>query len=243
MFRWMLGRFRRPPWAEMMVVVANAAYTSQANIKLIRRRGYYLVMAFARPWRFAHGHALQDPVTHVPKQHSRRCRVPLEKPGCRRTYWTYTKRARLRQIGDVTSVLSKKRRNDGPHQTKILVTNLPGAQSPTGNRGVSPALGGGTARQGVERGDGVGTASGHQRAAAHRTLGSYLHHGIPAAPEVSRPRYPGARSLARLHAQTAPHLAGSPSADRACCRATPAKSASGAQSRISNQEYLSLSSN
>jgi hypothetical protein len=34
-------------------------------------------------------------------------------------------RARLRHIGAVTIVLSKQRRNDGPQQTKNLVTNLP----------------------------------------------------------------------------------------------------------------------
>jgi SRSO17 transposase len=51
--------------------------------------------------------------------------VPLEEPRRRRTYWTFTKRACLRHIGDVTIILSKKRRNDGPNATKILVTNLP----------------------------------------------------------------------------------------------------------------------
>jgi hypothetical protein len=61
----------------------------------------------------------------LPKKHYRRCWVPLDEPGRRRTYGTYTKRARLRHIGDVTIILSKKRRNDGPNATKILVTNLP----------------------------------------------------------------------------------------------------------------------
>ena len=32
-------------------------------------------------------------------------------------------------MGDVTIILSKKRHNDGPKQTKILVTNLPDARS------------------------------------------------------------------------------------------------------------------
>ena len=31
----------------------------------------------------------------------------------------------MRHLGDVTVVLSKRRRNDGPKQTNILVTNLP----------------------------------------------------------------------------------------------------------------------
>jgi len=125
LFRWMLVRFRRPSWAEMVVVVADAAFASKANIQLIQRRGFCFVMAFARTWCFENGHALKDLVTHVPKKHYRRCWVPLEEPGRRRTYWTYTKRACLRQIGDVTIVLSKQRRNDGPKQAKILVTNLP----------------------------------------------------------------------------------------------------------------------
>jgi Transposase DDE domain len=125
LFRWMLVRFRRPPWAEMVVVVADAAFTSAANINLIQQRGYGFVMAMARTWRFNNGQALKDLVTHLPKKHYRRCWVPLEEPGRRRTYWTYTKRACLRHIGEVTLVLSKQRRNEGPKQTKILVTNLP----------------------------------------------------------------------------------------------------------------------
>lgn len=125
LFRWMLVRFRRPSWAEMVVVVADAAFASTANLQLIQRRGYFFVMALARTWRFEDGHTLKDLVTYLPKHRYRRCWVPLEEPGRRRTYWTYTKRARLRHIGDVTITLSKKRRNDGPKQTKILVTNLP----------------------------------------------------------------------------------------------------------------------
>jgi hypothetical protein len=125
LFRWMLVRFHRPPWAEMVVVIADAAFASTANLQLIQQRGYGFVMAFARTWCFDNGHALKALVTHVPKKRYRRCWVPLDEPGRRRTYWTYTKRARLRHIGDVTIILSKKRRNDGPKATKILVTNLP----------------------------------------------------------------------------------------------------------------------
>jgi Transposase DDE domain len=125
LFRWMLIRFRRPAWAEMVVVVADAAFASKANLPLIQRRGDCFVMALARTWGVANGHALKELVTHVPKKHYRRCWGPLDEPGRRRTYWTYTKRACLRHIGDVTMVLSKQRHNDGPNATQILVTNLP----------------------------------------------------------------------------------------------------------------------
>jgi hypothetical protein len=125
LLRWMLVRFQRPSWAEMVVVVADAAFASKANIQLIRQRGYFFVMALARTWCFDNGQALKALVTYLPNKHYRRCWVPLDEPGRRRTYWTYTKRARLRHIGDVPIILSKKRRNDGPKATKILVTNLP----------------------------------------------------------------------------------------------------------------------
>jgi hypothetical protein len=125
LFRWMLVRFRRPPWAEMGVVVAEAAFASKANLQLIRPRGYVFVMALARTWCFENGHILKDLVTPLPKPCDRRCWVPLEEPGRRRPYGTYRKWARLRHIGEVTIVLSKQRRNNGPKQTKILVTNLP----------------------------------------------------------------------------------------------------------------------
>src|SRR5262249_61089600 len=45
----------------------------------------------------------------------------------RRVFWTFANRAQLRQVGDVTGVLSRRRRNDGPKHTKLLVTNLPQA--------------------------------------------------------------------------------------------------------------------
>jgi hypothetical protein len=125
LLRWRLVRFRQPAWAKAVVVVAEAAFASNGNVKLIQRRGYFFVIAFARTWRFENGRTMKDLVTHLPKPHYRRCWVPLDEPGRRRTSWTLTKRACLRHIGDVTIILSKKRRNDGPKATKILVTNLP----------------------------------------------------------------------------------------------------------------------
>jgi hypothetical protein len=84
----------------MVVVVADAAFASTANIQLIQRRGFCCVMAFARTWCVENGHALKDLVTHLTNKHYRRCWVPLEEPGRRRTYWTDTKRACLRHIGE-----------------------------------------------------------------------------------------------------------------------------------------------
>jgi hypothetical protein len=68
---------------------------------------------------------IKNLVTHVPHQYYQRTRVPREATGRgRRTFWTYHTQLSLRHVGDVTVVLSKRGRNMGPKQTKILVTNL-----------------------------------------------------------------------------------------------------------------------
>jgi len=52
-------------------------------------------------------------------------RVASYKPDQRRKdYWVYARRARLNTLGDVTILLSKQRRNDGPKKIKLIVTNL-----------------------------------------------------------------------------------------------------------------------
>jgi hypothetical protein len=107
------------------VVTADAAYASRANLTLIQTLGYGYVIALPRTWKFANGKALKALVTHLPRWKYTQIRIPAVNTQRRRTFWVYAKRARLRHLGDVTVVLSKCRRNDGPKQTKILVTNLP----------------------------------------------------------------------------------------------------------------------
>jgi hypothetical protein len=53
--------------------------------------------------------------------------LPVVPTGRHRTLWTFVKQAHLRHIGDVTVLFSRRRRNDSPKQTKLLVTNLPTA--------------------------------------------------------------------------------------------------------------------
>jgi hypothetical protein len=125
LFRQMLQAFRRPAWCQEVVVTADAADASRANLELIQTQGYWYVMALPRTWKFATGKALKALVTHLPRWKYTQIRIPTVNTQHRRTFWVYAKRARLRHVGDVTVVLSKRRRNDGPKQTKILVTNLP----------------------------------------------------------------------------------------------------------------------
>jgi hypothetical protein len=67
LFRHMLQAFRRPAWGQELVVTADAAYASRANLALIQTQGYGSVMALPRTWKFADGKALKALVTHVPR--------------------------------------------------------------------------------------------------------------------------------------------------------------------------------
>jgi hypothetical protein len=132
LFREMVGRFVPPPWAKQVIVEGDAAYGSQDNIKMVMKRDaddsarrWGFVFAIARTWKTVEDKAIKDLVTHLPRQYYQRARVP-RLPGTKgcKTFWVYSTRLCLRHIGDVTVVLSKRGRNLGPKQTKILVTNL-----------------------------------------------------------------------------------------------------------------------
>jgi len=132
LFREMVGCFVPPTWAKRVIVEGDAAYGSQDNRKMVMQRDaddparqWGFVFAIARTWKTVEGKALKDLVTHLPRKYSQRTRVP-RLPGAKgcTTFWVYSTRLCLRHIGDVTVVLSKKGRNLGPKQTKILVTNL-----------------------------------------------------------------------------------------------------------------------
>jgi len=88
-------------------------------------RRWGLVCAIARTWKTVEEKALTNLGTHTPHKYDQGTRVPRAhgRKG-RKTFWTYSTRLCLRHVGDVTVVLSKKGRNIGPHNTKLLVTNL-----------------------------------------------------------------------------------------------------------------------
>ena len=132
LFREMVSEFVPPPWAKLVVVGGDAAYGSQANMRMVQERDqadaahrWGFVFAIARTWKTVDEKTIKNLVTYVPHTYYQRTRVPREPAGRgRRTFWTYHTRLSLRHVGDVTVVLSKRGRNLGPKQTKILVTNL-----------------------------------------------------------------------------------------------------------------------
>ena len=133
LFRDMLGQFKPPCWAQQVIVEGDAAYGAKANIKLIEKldkadasRDWNFVFAIPRTWKTAEDKSVKDLVTHLPRHYYKRTWIPrLSERLYRKTYWVYAKRLCLRDIGEVTLVLSKTGRNVGPGNTKLLVTNLP----------------------------------------------------------------------------------------------------------------------
>jgi len=132
LFREMVGAFVPPSWATLVIVGGDAAYGSKANMAMVKDRDkadparrWGFVFAIARTWKTAEDKTIKNLVTHVPHTYYQRTRVPREQARqSRKTFWTFHTRVCLRHIGEVTVVLSKRGRNLGPKQTKILVTNL-----------------------------------------------------------------------------------------------------------------------
>ena len=119
----MLKDFVPPAWVRQVVVVADAGFAANATLRLITEKHYTYVFAMPRTRKFTNGKHLRDSGP-TPAQE---LLLPPRQPQTRwapQDYWVFLRRATLHNLGDVTIVLSKKRRNDGPKGVKILVTNL-----------------------------------------------------------------------------------------------------------------------
>lgn len=130
LFRQMLEAFVPPAWVRQGVVVADAGFAANETLRLIAKQHYGYVFAMPRTRKFTNGKHLRDLVSHLPKSYYHR-RASHKPDGRRQDYWVFVRRATLHNLGDVTIVLSKKRRNDGPKKVKIIVTNLPEASAGT----------------------------------------------------------------------------------------------------------------
>lgn len=123
LFRQMLSRFRAPGWCREVVVIADAGFASKDNLRLIQGLGWRYVFGLARTWKLDDGTHLKDLANHLPRK--RYHRVASYNPARRRRdYWAFVRRAKLKTLGDVTILLSKRRLNERPKKIKLIVTNL-----------------------------------------------------------------------------------------------------------------------
>jgi len=123
LFRQMLRDFDAPAWVRETVVLGDAGCPANDTLKRIEELGWTYVFAMPRTRKFTNGKYVRDLVQHPPKLLYRR-RATSKPDGRRQDDWVYMRQAELHQLGDVTIVLSKKRRNLGPNRVKIIVTNL-----------------------------------------------------------------------------------------------------------------------
>ena len=133
LFRHMLETVQLPSWVRQVrqvMVTADAGFAANKTFKLIQDKGWTYVFAIARTRKFTNGKYVSDLARHLPKScYSRR--ATYKPDGRRCDYWVFQKRATLHNLGDVTLVLSKKRRNAGPKQVRLFVTNLEGVKAGT----------------------------------------------------------------------------------------------------------------
>ena len=135
LFRDMLKRFIPPIWTKQVIVLGDAAYASTENMKYIRDRNkldekefgihWYYCFALAKTVKFDDGKKLKDLCRHLGKGMYCKTFIPGINTRYQKCYWTFSKTVCLRDVGEVTIVLSKKRRNCGPKNVKVIVTNLP----------------------------------------------------------------------------------------------------------------------
>jgi Transposase DDE domain len=127
-FRHMLQTFKPPSWVRQVVVSADAGFAANKTLQLIDELNWAYVFAMPRTRKFTNGKSLRDLVRHLPKSCYHR-RASWKPDGRRRDYWVFVRHATLNHLGDVTIVLSKQRRNDGPKHVKLFVTNLTEARA------------------------------------------------------------------------------------------------------------------
>ncbi len=135
LFRDMLKRFETPRWAKRVVVLCDAAYASRENLKWIQNRNevdekkwginWYFCFGIAKTVRLMDGGSVKDLCRHLKKGLYRKTFISRMNTRHRNCYWTFSKKVQLRDVGEVTMVLSKKRRNYGPKHVKVIITNLP----------------------------------------------------------------------------------------------------------------------
>ncbi|PON10289.1 hypothetical protein C2W62_50870, partial [Candidatus Entotheonella serta] len=123
LFRQMLETVDLPSWVREVMVLGEAGFAASPTLKLIDKQGWTYVFAMARNREFTNGKYVSDLMRYLPKSSYRR--RAIRKPDGRRCdYWVFEKRTTLHHLGDVTMVLSKKRRNAGPNQVRLFVTTL-----------------------------------------------------------------------------------------------------------------------
>jgi hypothetical protein len=227
----------RPAGRQQVVVVAAAASPSRADLHARHARGGFFVRAFPRTRRLATGQSRRDLVPPLPLHQYRPVRVPVGVPTARRrVFWPFAQRAEVRQVADVTVVLSRRRRPDRPRRTTLPGTTLPQAPAhlpvalslrrwPVERclKGLKGGAGSAPGPRGGRPGGAFGGRGGHGVSAGAAVAGRAEQTGD--VPERLHPQARAGVGLGRRARGTGSASRGAPGSARAACRAGGARAA------------------
>lgn len=135
LFREMIAEFTPLEWVKEIRVICDSGFASVENFKQIEKLDllsekirWRFVFSLPKTWKTGAGKHLKNIVKHTRSSLYRRVWInKLDKNNSRKSYWIFKQNIHLKHIGEVTIVLSKKRPNASPKNTKIIVTNLENA--------------------------------------------------------------------------------------------------------------------
>lgn len=114
-----------PSWAKQVIFLADSAYASKANFRCLKKLNWFYVVACAKTWNLANGTPLKARLKKLQKQQFKQTWIPFKDGKRRRCFYIRKENLQLNELGDVTVVFSKIRRNDAPACSRVLLTNLP----------------------------------------------------------------------------------------------------------------------
>ena len=124
LFRQMLRRFRPPAWCRQRSRGGGCRLCLQAQFADDPAIGVAFRLRFRTHLETGRRHTSARPgqiFAQVAVIEGSLLTRPIKR---RRDYWVFVRRAQLKTVGDVTVILSKRRRNEGPKKIKLIVTNL-----------------------------------------------------------------------------------------------------------------------
>ena len=134
LFRNMLQNYNPPKWVKQLFVLADAAYSSKTNFKLLNKLhedfyskniDFWYVFGMAKTWKTTEGSHIKNYAKHIKHSCYKKINVKKINQNRKKSYWCFQKHVDLNNLGEVNIIFSKKRRNLGPKRTKVLVTNHP----------------------------------------------------------------------------------------------------------------------
>ena len=118
-----------PPWVKQVIFLADAAYASKANFRCLKKLNWFYVVAVAKTWNLADGTPLKARLQKLQKHQFKGTWIPSEDGKRRRWFHVRQENLNLTELGHVSVVFSKMRRNNPSASARVLLTNLPNLTS------------------------------------------------------------------------------------------------------------------